>query len=120
MFWGRTDAYNIEHGYTEQEKKLDRRRMSDAYHRFCIVMFNVRQFKDRNFIIKNDIDKEIEENISKYDSAFTHYAKCHNCSEKGCGTCIVLDGHLKAHRKICKKSDCKNDPKRVCFFAPII
>ena len=79
-------------------------------------MFNIRHFKDENFIIKNDIDSEIEENISKYDSAFAHYAKCHNCSSKGCGTCIVLDGHLKAHRKICKKSDCRNDPKKGMLF----
>ena len=38
------------------------------------------------------------------------------CSKNGCKKIIVLDGHMKATRKICKKSDCFSDPKIGCLF----
>ena len=49
---------------SDVSKKLDRRRLSDAYHRFSVVMFYLRHCGDSNFVVQNDIDLEIEQSIS--------------------------------------------------------
>ena len=35
----------------------------------------------------------------------------HVCDVPGCKSCILIDGHMKAHRKVCSVKTCKNDPK---------
>ena len=81
-----------------------------------MVHFNIRHFHDSEFVVRNDIDQELEENITKFDTAFKINANIHSCSINGCGKCLVLDGHMKAHRKICKMANCKNDPQKSSLF----
>ena len=76
----------------------------------------MRHFDERNFVVRNDIDIELEENIEKFDQAFKTNANNHSCQSIGCGRCLVLDGHMKAHRKTCKMANCKNDPKKSSLF----
>ena len=62
-------------------------------------------------ILKKHLEK-----ISIILKIFKNYAKKHTCDVRGCGNCLVLDGHMKAHRKICKRSGCKNDPETWSLF----
>ena len=49
--------------------------------------------------------------LHQLQDMFNTRASTHECSVAGCKTCIVVDGHMKAHRKICCKKGCVEDPK---------
>ena len=79
-------------------------------------MFKIRHFTDKHFVIKHDIDSELNEGVGQLEMAFKSHALKHICSKKGCKKIVILDGHMKATRKICKKSDCVNDPQLGSLF----
>ena len=58
---------------------------------------------DRNSTLKEELPQLLD--------AFALRAANHKCAEVACKTCIVIDGHLKAHRKICSEKGCIKDPK---------
>ena len=66
-----------------------------------------------------DVEKTLEEELTDYLDLFMKKGCTHACNVEGCSTCVVIDGHMKAHRKICGKKGCIRDPReksKYCDF----
>ena len=109
-FMGRSQAYNMQHGYkTHCDKVMDKRRLSETYFKYILLLF-----KDRYgcpLTICGTIHEALEDDFDILYAAFQKKFGLHCCSVKGCADCLVIDGNMKAHRKVCKESGCSNDPK---------
>lgn len=108
-FHGRTNAYNYQHNYLEtDEKKMDHRRLTEAYFKFIFLLFKERY----NLPLKLDgnIYEALQSEYNILYEAFHNKFALHVCQIEGCKTCLVVDGHMKAHRKLCKMKGCFKDP----------
>ena len=108
-FFGRTEAFNLQHSYGKEETlKLDKRVLSDAYYKYTLLCFKQRYSLPLAMDI--DVSTTLNDELPNIMNEFLLRASRHNCTVAGCGTCIVIDGHMKAHRKICRKKACIEDP----------
>ena len=109
-FLGRAAAYNLQHRYSKDDiKKVDKRVLADAYYKYTLFCFKKRYSMPLTMNI--DVSSTLNDELTQLQDAFTARAASHQCSIEGCKTCIVVDGHMKAHRKICLKNGCIEDPK---------
>ena len=111
-FMGRADAYNHQHNYQlggNDTPSLDKRVIGDAYYKFTLLGFRERYALPLRFDM--DVEKTLEEDLTDYLDLFMKKGCTHACDVEGCSTCVVIDGHMKAHRKICRKKGCIRDPK---------
>ena len=56
--------------------------------------------------IKGGIDMALKNEFSDLYVKFQQRYCDHLCDKTGCGDVLVIDGHMKAHRKICKATGC--------------
>ena len=108
-FVGRTEAFNLQHKYQNAEtEKLDKRVMANAYYKYTLICFKKRY--SLPLILDMDINNTLNNELSQMQDLFLSRASCHVCSVAGCSHCIVVDGHMKSHRKICNHKGCIDDP----------
>ena len=109
-FHGRTNAYNYHHGYTgkNRERAMDHRRLIEAYFKFTFIEFKQRY--KLPLTISGNIHQNLQQEYNTLYDAFFHKYSLHECEVSGCRTCVVVDGHMKAHRKVCRVKGCHNDP----------
>ena len=108
-FIGRTDAYNLQWRYEKSsERKLDKRTLADSYYKYTLLCLKERY--NLPLCMDMDVNKTLKEELPDLLGQFTSRASAHECDIKGCKNCIVIDGHMKAHRKICKHKNCVDDP----------
>lgn len=82
-----------------------------AYYEFTSLLFLGRHSVPINFF--NSIDTMLESDYDLLFAKFQQFAMKHSCTTVGCGNCLVVDGHMKAHRKLCKNNSCENEPKHL-------
>ena len=115
-FIGKAQSYNLQHGYKEGRCVLDKRRLAEAYYKYTFVQFKERYQLQLN--IKGGIDVALKNEFSDLYVKFQQRYCDHLCNKTGCGDVLVIDGHMKAHRKICKATGCSADPKFKSMFCP--
>ena len=79
-----------------------------------VIKYTLLLFKERYnlpLIVKVNVNEALEMDFPILYKAFQKKASKHVCNVKGCTSCLVVDGHMKAHRKICSEKGCVNDPK---------
>ena len=110
-FIGKSNAFNLQHGYAEgkgEHKHMDKRRLGEGYFRYTFISFRER------FNMSTVINGTIQEAMLKdYDLMYNKFQDkyaCHKCDVPGCESCLVIDGNMKAHRKLCKYKGCTSDP----------
>ena len=87
---------------------LDYRKLDIAYFKYSALRFLVRHH--RQLKLNADIDEHLLDMKDDHMNMFRDYTENHVCDVKGCESVLVVDGHMKAHRKICKDRKCDNDP----------
>ena len=109
-FFGRADSYNYQHGYDDKncENSLDHRRLIEVYFKYILLQFQNRHGLPMN--INGNIFTSLEMEYKNLYHAFHTEYSSHICDVTGCKTCIVVDGHMKSTRKVCKHKTCQNDP----------
>lgn len=114
-FIGRIEAYNMQHDYKNPSNLImDKRRLSNAYYKFTFIEYKQRY--DLPLSIKGDITEALNSEYEILYAAFQRKYSNHTCLINGCTTCLVVDGHMKAHRKICKEKGCQDDPSLNTVF----
>ena len=117
-FIGRTNAYNYKHSYhgknAPPESALNHNRLIEAYFKFIYVDFKKRY--QLPLKMKTDVEEAIEATYDDLYKSFTDKYEKHECSIKGCETCLVIDGHMKAHRKVCKSKGCTQNPQNKSLY----
>ncbi len=109
-FSGRSDAYNYQHKYhKDNPNKMDKRIHSDGYYKYTLICFKERY--NMELKINMDVSVTLNNELPQLLDQFMMRASHHQCAVAGCMNCIVIDGHMKAHRKICCKKGCVEDPK---------
>ena len=109
-FLGREAAYNLQQRYNKDDvKKVDKRVLADAFYKFTLFCFKKRYLMPLTMNI--DVSSTLNDALTQLQDAFTARAASYQCSIEGCKTFIVVAGHMKAHRKICLKNGCIEDPK---------
>ena len=110
-FLGKTQAYNMQHKYQKAEnaKAMDKRRLADVYYKYTFILYKEKY--NLPMEIKGSIGEALAADYSVMYEKFQEKYLNHECDVNGCKSCIVVDGHMKAHRKICKAKGCPNDPK---------
>ena len=61
--------------------------------------------------INNDIETTLKNQFSVLYEKFQEKYGSHACDKPGCASCLVIDGNMKTHRKVCKSNGCHEDPK---------
>ena len=114
-FIGRTESFNLQHGYKGGDRQaMDKRRLKKAYFKYTFLLYKERY--DLPLNICGNIDEALDrEFLSMYEKFQQNYSK-HTCEIMGCNNCLVIDGNMKAHRKICKANGCEFDPKHQSLF----
>ena len=108
---------NHQHKYQlgqEDSQSLGKRVIGDAYYKFTLLEFRERY--DLHLCFNMDVEKTLEEELTDYLDLFMEKGCTHACNVEGCGTCVIIDGHMKAHMKICGKKGCTMDPKDQNFL----
>ena len=114
-FIGKSQAYNLHHAYTvDDDKKMDKRRLFDGYYKYTLVLFKKRYRLP--MVINGSIDEALRNDFLELYTKFQSKYDEHECDVDGCRQCIVIDGNMKAHRKICKQSGCVQDPAFKSIF----
>ena len=114
-FIGKSQAYNLHHTYTVHDnRKLDKRRLSDGYYKYTLVLFKKRY--SIPMVINGSIDEALRNDFLELYTKFQSKYGEHECDVNGCKQCVVIDGNMKAHRKICKKNGCVQDPAFKSIF----
>ena len=110
-FYGRAEAYNYQHGYSKKtaEGSMDHRRLIEAYFKYIYLEFRRRH--NQPLLINGNIFDDIHAQYEDMYYLFQQRYSAHVCDVPGCKSCILIDGHMKAHRKVCAVKTCKNDPK---------
>ena len=117
-FMGRTQAYNMQHKYrVPSDKVLDKRRLSEAYYKYTLILFKERY--GLSLQIKGSINDALKSDYNTLYEQFKNKFSNHICDVNGCVSCLVVDGHMKAHRKICKEKGCVDDPKFQSIFCKL-
>ena len=119
-FMGRADAYNHQHKYQlgeEDAQSLDKRVIGDAYYKFTLLEFRERY--GLHLCFNMNVEKTLDEELTDYVDLFMQKGCTHACNVEGCSTCVVIDGHMKAHRKICGRKGCTMDPKDKSKFCDV-
>ena len=110
-FFGRTAAYNYQHGYTSKSNKesMDHRRLIEGYFKYIYLEFKERHQKE--LVVRGQIYDDLDNGYEDAYESFKRKHSSHTCEVAGCESCVIIDGHMKAHRKVCADKTCKNDPK---------
>ena len=100
-FLSRTEAYNMQHKYrkTKNPKRLNKRMLSHSYYKYTLLCFKQRYSLSLSMHI--DLSDTLTDELPDLMDYFHSHASSHKCNVPGCESCIVIDGHMKAHRKIC-------------------
>ena len=110
-FMGRTSAYNMHHGYinsTSSDNAMDKRRLTEAYFKFILISFKERYSYPLQLV--GNISDALVLDYCILHKAFQEKYMQHVCDVQGCKTVLVVDGHMKAHRKLCKENGCEMHP----------
>ena len=109
-FYGRSDSYNYQHEYMGKSstESMDHRRLIEVYFKFIFLLFKKRH--NLPMTINGNIFTDLEMQYKDMYHTFHEKYSSHVCDVIGCKTCIVIDGHMKATRKVCKFKTCHNDP----------
>lgn len=108
-FIGRSDAYNYQWGYKKSNKnKMDKRILAESYYKYSLLCFKERY--NLPLFIDLDVTLTLKEELPELLAVFMARASSHECEITGCKSCVVIDGHMKAHRKICFYKNCIEDP----------
>ena len=115
-FFGRADSYNYQHQYTNESSanSMDHRRLIEVYFKYILLSFKKRH--ELPMIINGNIFTDLEMQYKDMYHAFHNKYSSHTCDVTGCKTCIVIDGHMKATRKVCKFKTCQKDPILKCVY----
>ena len=113
-FYGRAEAYNYQHSYTDASSGMDHRRLIEGYFKFIYLDFRRRH--SQPLVIKGNCFDELQTLYDDMYALFRRRYSTHFCDVTGCKSCILIDGHLKAHRKMCEIKMCKNDPKSKSIY----
>ena len=116
-FMGRANAYNIHHGYTTSDDSMDKRRLSEAYYKYTLLKFKERYSLPR--MICGSIRDAMQADYQTLHQCFQERYRHHICDTPGCKNCLVIDGHMKAHRKVCQSKGCEHDPKHQSKFCDL-
>ena len=115
-FIGKVEAYNMHHKYDQLEGeegkarlKLNKKRLTEAYFRFTLLNYKQR-YGITPLSIINDIDDQLKQDYPILYAKFQENYGHHVCAITGCEDCLVIDGHMKAHRKVCRSVGCRSDP----------
>ena len=66
-------------------------------------LYSLIEMKQR-FGVQGPINPDVDVSLGIYDELNENFSKkwtTHHCNKPGCGTVLVLDGGVKANRKIC-------------------
>ena len=107
-FMGKAAAYNLHHMYCKSDDVLDKRRLSDAYFKYTYILFRARY--NLPLLIINGIDETLSTQFPVLYEHFQSKYGNHVCEKPGCTDCLVIDGNMKTHRKVCKGIGCREDP----------
>ena len=102
-FIGKTQSYNLQHKYrvSGDSRAMDKRRLSEAYFKYTFILYKERY--DMPLHISGGIDEALDNEFTGMYEKFRDKYTNHSCNIIGCENCLVIDGNMKAHRKICKK-----------------
>ena len=87
---------------------MDKRALAHAYYKYTLLCFKERYHLPLSMDM--DITVTLKEELPNLLELFMSRASLHRCDITGCNNCVVIDGHTKAHRKICKQKNCIDDP----------
>ena len=104
-FIGKAAAYNLHH---MPDNTLDKRRLSEAYFKYTYLLYRLRY--NLPLIITNGIDDTLKSEFPIMYECFQNKHRNHVCEIPGCKDCLVIDGNMKTHRKVCSGIGCHEDP----------
>ena len=94
---------NLPFDVLEKRKKVDRRRISEAYFLYIYLESAQRHgIQDWQVIYNGDLDETILMHKSQLKKSFEErWTIRHECEIKGCRNVMVIDGGLTPHRAVC-------------------
>ncbi len=107
-FIGKAASYNLHHSYKDSDEVLDKRRLSEGYYKYTFISFKERY--NLPLDIHDGIDSSLKNQFASMYDVFQKKYGSHACNIPGCEDCLVIDGNMKAHRKLCKSHGCQEDP----------